>query len=113
MSMSRVSFLVELDAVILITVSVLSPFCWGGQPSIPNFEKNMGIRKNISAFGVLKSRCHKYLHGGLSMFLVKKLSKMKYGFESSIFKCQSWPVLTKQPINVSFCDILVLLNFLF
>ena len=35
---------------------------------------------------------------------------MKYGFEGSIFKCQFWPVLAKQPINVWFCDILVLLN---
>ena len=34
------------------------------------------------------------------MFLVKKDCKMKYGFEGSIFKCQSWPVLAKQPINV-------------
>ena len=37
---------------------------------------------------------------------------MKYGFEGSIFEYQFWPVLAKQPINVSFCDILVLLNHL-
>ena len=30
----------------------------------------------------------------------ERLCKMKYGFEGSIFKCQSWPVLAKQPINV-------------
>ena len=35
------------------------------------------------------------------MFLVtKRLYKIKYGFKGSILKCQSWPALAKQPINV-------------
>ena len=37
---------------------------------------------------------------------------MKYGFEDSILKCQSWPVLAKHPINVYFYAILVLLDHL-
>ena len=67
--------------------------------------------------GVLKSPSHKYLPrgeggagGGLLSFFSKRLCKMKYGFERSIFKCQSWPAVAKQPINVWFCDILLLLN---
>ena len=33
----------------------------------------------------LKSSCHRYLPGGLAMFLVKKdLCKVKYGLEGSI-----------------------------
>ena len=46
------------------------------------------------------------------MILVKKDCKMKCGLEGSILKCQSWSLLTKKPINVQFCDILVLLNHL-
>ena len=34
------------------------------------------------------------------LFVKKRLHKMKYGFEGSILKCQSWPVLAKQTINV-------------
>ena len=37
---------------------------------------------------------------------------MKYGFEDSILKCQSWPVSAKHPINVYFYAILVLLDHL-
>ena len=37
----------------------------------------------MSAWGVLKSSNHRYLPGGLTIFLVKKrCCKMKYGFES-------------------------------
>ena len=38
--------------------------------------------------------------GDLLYFLSKKLPKIKYCFEGSNFKCWSWPVLAKQPINV-------------
>ena len=43
---------------------------WGGQPSVPNFEK-WGIRTNMSARGVLKNSHHRY-GGGLLCFLSKK-----------------------------------------
>ena len=96
------------------------PFLLGGQSLVPNFEK--GGSEKLSARRVLKSLCHRYLPGkwrggggvgGYSMFLLKKImSKAKYGFEDLIFQCQFWPVLAKQPINVLFCDILVLLNHL-
>ena len=72
------------------TVSTLSPFLLGGQSSIPNFEKG-GIRKNMSAWGVLQCPCHSYLPG---MFLAKKrLSKMKFSnglnFQMSVVVCFS------------------------
>ena len=39
----------------------------------------------MSVIKGFKSTCHKYLHEGLTAFLVKKrLSKIKYGFEGSI-----------------------------
>ena len=73
--------------------SVSDPhFCWGGQLSVPNFEK--GDQKKMSAWRVFTSPCHYYVS------CQKQLCKMKYGFEGSIFKCQSWPVLAKQPVNV-------------
>ena len=57
----------------MVTVSALPPppFCWGAQPSVPNFEK-WGRWEKMSAWGVLKSSCHRYLPGGLTMFLGKK-----------------------------------------
>ena len=80
-----------------LTVSA-PPFSAGGQPTLSILKR--GHQKKMSGWEVLKCPCQKIL------------SKMKYGFEDSIFKCQFWPVLAKQPINVSFCDILVLLNHL-
>ena len=50
------------------------PFLSGEQLSVPDFEKG-GSEKNESIEGLwlgLKSSCHKYLPGGLTMFLVKK-----------------------------------------
>ena len=50
------------------------PFLLGGQLSVPDFEKG-DQKKNESVEGlglVLKSSCHRYLPGGLTMFLVKK-----------------------------------------
>ena len=40
----------------------------------------------MNAWGDLKSSCHKYLPGGLTMFLIKrkKNCKIKYGFGGSI-----------------------------
>ena len=41
----------------------------------------------LSAWGNLKSSCHRYLSGGRTMFLVnKRLCKIKYGFEGSTSK---------------------------
>ena len=67
-------------------------------------------QKKTSTWGVLKSPCHRCLPGGLLCVLSKKYCKMKLW--GSIFKCQSWLVLVKQPINVYFCNISVLLNHL-
>ena len=86
-----------------------APFCWETQPSVSNFRRGK-IRKNRVPGGVLKSPCHRCLPGGLLCFLSKKYCKMKLW--GSIFKCQSWLVLVKQPINVYFCNISVLLNHL-
>ena len=81
----------------------------GRQPSVSNFRRGK-IRKNRVPGGVLKSPCHRCLPGGLLCFLSKKYCKMQLW--GSIFKCQSWLVLVKQPINVYFCNISVLLNHL-
>ena len=56
----------------------------------------------MSGGGVLTSPCHRYMPGGGAYYVScqKRLYKMKYRFEGSIFKCQSWPVLAKQSINV-------------
>ena len=64
-----------------------------------------GVRRKMSARGVLKSPCHRYLPGGgggggaYYVPCQKRLCKMKYGFDGSIFKCHSWLVLAKQHIN--------------
>ena len=63
--------------------SISPSFLLGGQLSLLNFEKRE-IRKKMSAWGDLRSSCYGYLPGGLTMFLVKRLLKMKYGLESSI-----------------------------
>ena len=42
----------------------------------------------------------------------RKSSKNKIWLWGLNFKCWSWPTLAKQPINVQFCAILVLLNHL-
>ena len=54
------------------SMSISPPFCWGGQPLVPNFEKMGGLEKK-SAKGVFKSPCHRCLPGGAYvLFLVKK-----------------------------------------
>ena len=55
--------------------------------------------KKMSAWRVLKSPCPQIYAWGEGGLACLRLSKMKYGFENSIFKCQSWPVSAKQPIN--------------
>ena len=59
----------------------------------------------MSTWVLLKSPCHMIVvfawgEGGAYYVSVKKTCEMKYGFEGSIFKSQSWPVLAKQPHNV-------------
>ena len=55
----------------------------GGQLSVPNFEKG-GIRKKMIALGDLKSSYPRYLPRELTMLLVKRLLKIKYGVKGSI-----------------------------
>ena len=43
----------------------------GGGGAVPNSEKG-GSEKKMSAWGVLKSPCHRYLPRGLLCFLSKK-----------------------------------------
>ena len=57
-----------------------------------------GVTKKMIAWGFLNS--HRYFPGeAYYVSCQKRLCKMKYGFEGSIFKCQSWPVLAKKPMN--------------
>ena len=66
------------------TVSV-SCFLLGDNFHSQILKKAGGLRKKMSAWGDLKSSCHGYLPGGLTMFLAKnRLLKIKYGFVSSI-----------------------------
>ena len=67
-------------------------------PSAPNFEKG-GIRKKNECLGGQVPATYICL-GDYYVPYQERLCKMKYGFEGSIFKCQSWPALVKQPINV-------------
>ena len=54
----------------------------GGQRSVPNFEKG-GIRKKMSVWRHLKISFHRYLPGRLTVFLVKRLCKIRHGFKGS------------------------------
>ena len=63
--------------------TVSSPLSVGGDNFQPQILKRGDQKKNESIEGLwlgLKSSCHKYLPGGLTMFLVKK-DFVKYGFE--------------------------------
>ena len=74
----------------------------GGTTFSPKFRKE-GVIKKLSVWGgVLTSPCHRYMSGGGAYYVScqKRLYKMKYRFEGSIFKCQSWPVLAKQSIDI-------------
>ena len=67
---------------------------------VPNFEKGE-IRKKMSSSRNLKSSCHGYLPGGAYyVSCQKKTCKNKIWLWGLNFKCSSWPVLAKQPINV-------------
>ena len=61
-----------------------------------------GRSEKNECLGVLKSLCHRYFPVGGAYYVScqKRLYKMKYGIKGSIFKCQSWPALAKQPVNV-------------
>ena len=67
-----------------------------------------GDQKKMIAWGDLKSSCHEYLLGDLLFLVNKKTFKNKIWLLQLNFKCWSWPVLAKQPVNVYFCDTLVL-----
>ena len=84
----------EIKYATIITVS--APLSAGGQPSVPNLEKEGGEVMSAWEGWILKSLCHRYLPGGAYyVSCQKRLFKMKCGFKSSIFKCQSWPALAK------------------
>ena len=69
------------------------PFLFGGQASVPNFEKGGGgVRKKWVPGADFPG-------GAYYVPCQKRLYKMKYGFKGLIFKCKSWPALAKQPIN--------------
>ena len=98
-------------------VHSISPHFFAGGDNLQcQILKRRGSGKK-SVWRVLKSLCYRYLpgRGGGGAYYIpcqKRLQKMKYGFKGPILKCQSWPALAKQPINVQFCDILVLLHHL-
>ena len=54
----------------------------------------------LSAYGDVKGSCHRFWGGAYYVSCQKRLCKTKYGPKGLIFKCQSCPVLAKQPINV-------------
>ena len=74
-----------------------APFLLGSTFN-PNFWK-AGYQKKMSTRRDLKSSCHGYLPGGLTIFLVKKRLKNKIWLWGLNFKCSFWTALTKQPIN--------------
>ena len=49
------------------------PFWWGGEPSVPNFDKGGSEKKLVS--GGSQRVPTRYLSGGLTMFLVKYFVK--------------------------------------
>ena len=87
-------FLIDFES----SHSISTPFCWGATFN-PKFWK-VGYQKKMSTWRDLKSSCHGYLPGRLTIYLVKKRLKNKIWFWGLNFKCWFWPVLTKQPINV-------------
>ena len=80
------------------------PFCWVVETTFcPKFWKGE-FRKKMSAWGDLKSTCHRYLPGGgggLLCYLSKKtLLLVKIWHWELNFSCWSWTMLAKQPINI-------------
>ena len=68
----------------------------GGQRVFPNFEK--GSEKN-ECLGELKEFIPQIFAWELTVFLVKKDCKIKYGFEDSILNADLSSA-TSQPVNV-------------
>ena len=80
----------------------------GRQLPVPNFKK--GDQKKYKCQGGLKSTSHRYLPGGgLLCSLLKNAFQIKCGFEDSISNVDLG-LFAKQPTNLQFCEILVLLN---
>ena len=59
---ANINFVLTMQRKLLHSIS--PPLCWGIQLSVSNFEKG--------GLGNLKSSYHKYMHGVLTMLLVKK-----------------------------------------
>ena len=87
----------------------ISPSPLSGWPMFsPKFWK--GIRKKWVR-GELKEFIPQIFYKGLTVFLVKKDCKIKYGFEDSNSNVDLSSA-ANQPINVKLCGTLVLLNHL-
>ena len=81
------------------TVSVSPPtFCWGATFS-PKFWKGEDQKKN-DCFGGLKKFLPWIFALGAYHVSCQKTFKNKIWLYGLNFKCWSWPVLAKQPINV-------------
>ena len=59
-----------------------------------------GQKKNECLGGLRVPATDICLGGAYYVPSQKRIRKMKYGFEGSIFECHSWLVLAKQHINV-------------
>ena len=68
----------------------------------------MGSEKN-ECLGELNESIPQIFARGLTVFLVKKDCKIKYGFEDSILNV-ALSSAVNQPIDVKLCETLVLLN---
>ena len=80
----------------------------GRQLPVSNFKK--GDQKKYKCQGGLKSSSRRYLPGGgLLCSLLKNAFQIKYGFEDSISNVDLG-LFAKQPTNLQFYEILVLLN---
>ena len=98
----RISCMIQFYLVLV----EFNPLNIVGQLLVPHFEKGRS-EKNECLWGL--SSCHRYLPGELTMFLLKKKTLENKIWHCGLnFKCWSWPVLAKPPINV----VLVILKYL-
>ena len=92
---------------------------WTGFDMIRTFflkelwKKNLRHEKKNECLGGLRVFATDtwYLLGGLAMFLVSKRLQNKIWLWWLNFKYLSWPLLSKQPNSIDFCDVLILVNY--